>query len=270
MSKRMIGVASTVLLGTAGVAVSRMHDSAAQNSAAQEAAPQETAVPGANRRIEPLTPEGRAIFARRDSLTAAAMAALDAGRYDEAVAAARQSQSVRFDSGRNQEIVAHALFAQGKDQEALQAYQAIADRGGVHPRNLLPYALLLLKAGQWGQTVAAYNKQLPYLTDGDLMQAHSHFSPDVPRPRELEAAIHAGLGMTYSGTAIWGRKLLNDQAVAHFREALALEPDSPLVNYYYGLGLRRMGRKAEAQAAFAKAAELGGDDVKAAVAWVSP
>jgi len=43
-----------------------------------------------------------------------------------------------------------------------------------------------------------------------------------------------------------------------------MEPDSSLANLYYGRTLQRLGRKAEAQAAFARAAKMGNEDVKAA------
>ncbi|MBV9850893.1 MAG: hypothetical protein JO250_14570 [Armatimonadetes bacterium] len=191
-----------------------------------------------------------------DRLDQTAWAALDAGNYAEAEADARQSVTLGIASGLGQELLAQALYAQGKDAEALQVYQAIADAGGVFPRNMLPYALLLLKAGQWAQAVAAYNKQLPYLSDGDMMLAHSHFSPDAPQPQELEAAIHIGLGLTGDFRGNHWNRGVGDPTASEFRKALALEPDSALAHYYYGHGLWRVGRKAEAKAAFQKAAAL--------------
>lgn len=218
--------------------------------------------PGRNR----TTPEQKAAAEARNAqighLDKVALVALNAGQYVEAEAAARQSLSLGISSGRSQEYLAAALDAQGKAQEALHAYKGIADSGGVFPRNLLPYALLLLKTGQWTQAVAAYNKQLPYLANGGLMAANSQFSPIVPQSKELAVIIHIGLGLTED----WpGNRLGSgprDQKLVQFRQALALAPDSALANYYYGAALMRLGRRAEAEVAFKKASGLDQGDIK--------
>ena len=100
------------------------------------------------------------------------------------------------------------------------------------------------------------------------MLAHSHFSPDVPQLKELETAIHIGLGLTgdFRGH-YWHQhyRSAGDPTLSDFHDALDTEPNSPLVNYDYGHGLWKMGRKAEAKAAFQKASDLDqdGGDVKA-------
>ena len=251
MNKRMIGATSSAFLCAAGGALGQYHHDNQRSVRAN---------------FTPVTPPNKAKMDEMARLTDTAAAALDAGRYAEAEDNARQATSLPLGALRGQELLAAALDAQGKTQEALQAYKVMADTGGVFPRNMLPYALLLLKTGQWAQAVEAYNRQLPYLSD--LMLANSHFSPDVPQLRELEAAIHIGLGMTgdfrghywhqHNGTA-------GDPTLSDFRAALALEPASPLANYYYASALRQLGRRDEAKVAYAKAAQLGGDDVKAEV-----
>ncbi len=197
-------------------------------------------------------------------LDQASATALDAGKYAEAEDDARQSLSIGHDSGLAQELLASALNEQGKSQEALEVYQQMASLGGDHARNLLPYALLSLKAGHWAQAVTAYNKALSDLSDGNLVRANSHFSPDVSQPKELETAIHIALGLTYSYSDTWGKHSQVDKATSEYKKAVAMEPDSPLANLYYGRVLQRLGRKAEAQAAFAKAAKTDSVDVKAA------
>ncbi len=222
--------------------------------------------------ITPETPAQRAKEDEKWRLSQAAVAALDAGQYAEAESDARQSISMGQDSGLAQEILASALNAQGKAQEALQAYKVIADEGGVFPRNLVPYALLLLKSGQWAQAVTAYNKTLPYLPEGDIVQANSHFSPGVPQPKELAVALHIAQGLTYIGDAGWGSHSRHEEAMGEFGQALRLAPDSPLANYYYGYGWQHLDLKSptraanaqQAKAAFQKAAALGGADVQKA------
>jgi len=126
-----------------------------------------------------LTPAELARLNEIYRLDDAAAAALDAGQYAEAEDDARQSIAIGPDAGVAQEVLAQALDAQGKSQEALKEYQQMASLGGDHARNLLPYALLSLKAGQWAQAVTAYNKALSNLADGNLVRGNSHFSPDV-------------------------------------------------------------------------------------------
>jgi len=218
----------------------------------------------------PLTPAQKAKEDEKWRLDQAALAALDAGQYAEAEADAQQSISVGPDSGLAQEFLAASLNAQGKTQEALQAYKVMADEGDVFPRNLVPYAVLLLKSGQWSQAATIYNKALPNL--GDMIQANSHFSPDVPQPRELAVALHVAQGLTYIGDAGWGSHSRHEEAMGEFDQALRLAPDSALANYYYGFGWQHLDLKShtraanaqQAKAAFQKAAALGGADVKKA------
>ena len=254
--------AAVVALGQAALRQSHplARRSMSENTAPQ-GAPGETPQQTANRAAQA---EVRRVQIGR--LDQAAAAALDAGNFTEAEADARQSVSLGVASGLGQEYLAQSLDAQGKTQEALQAYRITANEEGNFPRNMLPYALLLLKTGQWAQAAVAYNKQLPYLTEGALMMANSNFSADVPEPQELETAIHIGLGLTGDFRGHHWKRGPGDPTLSEFHKALALAPASPLANYYYAFGLNQQGRRGEAKAAFAKAAQLGGDDVKAAVA----
>ena len=212
-----------------------------------------------------LTPAQKANIKEVGRLDDAAEAAQKAGDYAEAEDDARKSMSLGPDSGIALEVLAASLEAQGKTQEALKTYKVLSDEGEETPRNELPYALLLLKAGHWAEAVEAYNRQLPGLPEAELMQAHGGFSPAVPRPTELAAAIHIGLGVNLGWRGYHGTyKEASQQAQGQFQQALALEPTSPLANYYVGYGLKRLGRRAEAQAAFRKAAALGQGDVKLA------
>ncbi len=261
-NKRMTNIALGVLLCLAGRTLG-------QAPPAGQAHPLATPVTKRtyqliNRRPVILTPAELARLNEIYRLDDAAAAALDAGQYAEAEDDARQSMSLGHDPGVAQQVLAAALDAQGKSQEALKEYQQMASLGGDHARNLLPYALLSLKAGHWAQAVTAYNKALSDLSDGNLVRANSHFSPDVSQPKELETALHIALGLTYSYSATWGRHSQVDKATSEYKKAVALEPDSPLANLYYGRVLQRLGRKAQAQAAFAKAAKTDSADVKAA------
>lgn len=225
-----------------------------------------------HRRV-PIPPQ--AYEASRDSLRLAktAAASLHAGRDAQAEAEARQALSLDPFSGVGQEVLAAALDAQGKEQEALQLYHVIVvDQKNDQPRNLVPYALLLLKSGQWAQAVAVYNAALPRLANGEIMRANSHFSPDVPEPMALAVAIHIGRGLTYEAASDWAGESQHKEMMAEFGKALQLAPDSDLANYHYGFGWQnldpkeraKMGGIQQAKAALQKAILLGKGDLKKA------
>ena len=218
-----------------------------------------------SKRIAPLTPAQRARVLEIGRLAYAASDAMKLGNYALAETDARRSMALGTDSGLAKEALAASLDAQGKTQEALQAYGEIAASGDGFPRNLLPYARLLLKAGDYRQAALAYNKALPLVVEGDVLEKAGGFSPDVPHPTALAAAVQTALGLETDWRGYHGTyKEVIQQAQTHFQKAVALEPNSSLANYYMGYGLKRLGKQAEAQAAFRKAAALGTGDVKAA------
>ena len=227
-------------------------------------AKQETLVKPGSLNPTPLTPKSQAVLEQVGVLDQAAATALADGQYTEAENDARQSILLGHDSGLAQELLASSLNAQGKKQEALQAYRVIASSGDDHPRNLLPYALLLLNSGRWVLAVTAYNKALIHLADGSLMRANSRFSVSIPEPTALAAAIHISLGLTDNWESDWAGNRQHVKAMEEYQKALQLAPNSDLANYYYGYGLQRLGRRVQASAAFEKTVKLAKGAVKAA------
>ena len=207
---------------------------------------------------------------------------LHLGNYAQAEEEARQADALDLLAGVPQEVLAAALEAQGKDQEALQAYRSLAMGG--QTRDLLPYAQLLLKSGQWAQAVAVYNQVLPHLPDvgphpetpivhdGDLIRASSHFTPDVPEPAALATALHITRGMVYNTTPGWAGTGQDTEAMAEYAKALQTAPGNALANYYYGVGWHKLsptdrakfGTAQQAKAALQKAVKIGNANVKAA------
>lgn len=263
MNKHLISAASGVLL-CAGSAYGQTNLSVPQP---------------VRRRIITGTPEQIAAAKTRQeqcsALNQTGFTALHEGRYSEAEADARQALAISHNTDLlAPELLAASLDAQGKNSEALAAYQTLADRGSDHPRDLLPYALLLLKNGQWAKAVAAYNKTLPYIGFSDLLRKNSNFTAADYEPTALAAAIHIGLGMTYISSDDWAGNSRKEKGLAHLQQALALQSNSPLTNYYYGYGWRRLDRDSalkaatarQAKAALQKAMKLDNGDIKAASA----
>lgn len=210
-------------------------------------------------------------------LTDDARAALRTGDYPAAEDYAQQAIDTRIEVVSGQEIMVEALHGQGRDMEAMPFYQSLYAEGMTEPQYELPYALLLLKTGQWAKAVAVYNGTLPFLNDGDLLRAQNNFSPASPRQKDLATAIHIGLGMHYVSSSSWAGRLQSDDGLLNFRQAIALAPNNALAYYQYGLGLaryqydlghaktsRKASVQAEAQKAFQKAAALDSGEIKAA------
>ncbi len=220
-----------------------------------------------------LTPEQQAISEKAASLTHDAASSLHAGRYAQAEKEARQALALDKDSAEGEEVLAAALDAEGKTQEAYQMYHVmVVDEDAQYTRVLLPYALLLLKSGQWGQAATVYNQAIAQFSEKDSLRANSHFSPDVPEPAALAVAIHIAKGLTYEGASDWAGEDQYKEMMAEFSKALQLAPDSDLANYYYGFGWRnldakeraKMGSIQQAKAALQKAILLGKGDLKKA------
>jgi tetratricopeptide (TPR) repeat protein len=224
----------------------------------------------------PIPPEVQERFAQSSLLSRTAAADLHAGRYAQAEAEARQAVSMDWLNGEGLEVVAASLDAQDKEQEALQAYHKLTmdSKGhlGGQPRTLLPYALLLLKSGQWEQAVAAYNQATVLYQESNPAWTNSHFSPDVLDATNLAVMIHIARGQIYSAHPDWASEPQNTEAFAEYGKALQLAPDSPLTNYYYGVGWHKLssaeqakfGTAQQAKAALQKAVLLGKGDVKKA------
>lgn len=254
-NKWVIGATLSIFLCATGCSLGQLHHPIGQSVAMTPV---------------PLTPALKAREDKKWRLDQAAITALDTGEYAEAEDDARQSIAVGQDSGLAQEVLASSLNAQGRTQEALQAYKVIADGGGAFSRNLVPYARLLLESGQWAQAATIYNRALSDLGTGEPIQAGSHFSPEVPQLRELAVALHVAQGLTDIGDPGWGTRSKREDAMKEFAQAVRLAPNSPLTNYYYGFGWQQLGPKSPMKAAYAsqakealqKAAALGSGDVK--------
>lgn len=230
----------------------------------------------------PPTSAQLAIMEQAGQLAHDAAADLHLGNYALAESEARQSLAIEPGDGVPAEVLPAALEAQGKDTEALQAYKTEVEHYDRQPRNLLPYAQLLLKSGQWAQAVAIYNEALPHLPsvgphpespivqDGDLLRANSQFSVDVLEPAALATALHIARGIVYNATTGWARDSLNTEAMAEYAKALQLAPDNALANYYYGVGWHKLspaervkfGHAAQAKASLQKAAQSDAPSVK--------
>ena len=219
----------------------------------------------------PITAAWWAAFKKSNEFTEKSIQALDAGKYALAISDARQKLTMGMPphDPKAETVLAYALVAQGKDQDALNEYGQMYARGDWNGGDLLQYARLLLKHGQWSNAVDVYKKAVLNVGEDvakghELLLADSAFSHDDPQPKELEADIDIAIGLRGDLVSGLARKYRPERSLAEFKKALDLEPDSPLAKLAYAGGLRDSGRGAEAQAEFQEVANKYTGEVKAA------
>jgi tetratricopeptide (TPR) repeat protein len=220
---------------------------------------------------KPLTPAQDAAFQKACKLREQSIVALDAGKYALAISDAQQMLAMGMPphDATAETVIAYSLVSQGKDQDALNEYGQMYSRGDWDGGDLLQYARLLLKHGQWSNAVDVYKKAVLNVGEDvakghELLLADSAFSHDDPQPKELEADIDIAIGMRGDLVSGLARKYRPERSLAEFKKALDLEPDSPLAKLAYAGGLRDSGRGAEAQAEFQEVANKYTGEVKAA------
>jgi tetratricopeptide (TPR) repeat protein len=133
----------------------------------------------------------------------------------------------------------------------------------------LRYALLLNRTEQWSEAVTVYNSALSSVPGGALPKLDISFDPSHPNPVLFEAASHIALGLLTNWGAGDDRNL---RAMQEYEQALQLEPNWSLSNYYYGFGWQcldpkdraKMGSEQQAKAALQKAVKIGKGPVKQA------
>lgn len=177
--------------------------------------------------------------------------------------------------------LAEALMSQGHEKEARQIYRMLVIRdkqnvGGPYPttRALLEYAVLLSQSKQWAEAISIYQYALPALPKNSQPKYIMAFHPNVPQPLQLETSAHIALGQNanYSYDAVGKRQSV--LAFEEYGKALALVPDSPATNYFYGYGWQNLdpkdraklaakpGQRDAVKAALEKAAKLGEGEVQ--------
>jgi tetratricopeptide (TPR) repeat protein len=212
-----------------------------------------------------------ALMSRSAGLAQLAAAALDAGNYVDAEANARQIIALGIGQARGRAMLASALAAEGKTQEAMSEYSTLSSMDYPYPNGLLPYALLLLKQGQWAEALAVYNKAVPRVGNAQLLLFKGHellaedadFSADNPQPKQLETDIHIAMGLSQIDDYGISGEYSRDKAVAEFRAALKLEPDSPLAHLGLAGALRADGKPDDGMAELINTYSTYSGDIKA-------
>jgi tetratricopeptide (TPR) repeat protein len=162
-----------------------------------------------------LTPAQNAAFNNYYQLTEKTILAFDAGNYASAILDAKRVLAIPIGNHDStaETVLAYSLMALDKDQDALNEYGQMYLRGDRESGDLLQYALLLLKHGQWSNALDAYERALKWL-DSDKIKEHERlladntFSHDNPQPKKLKADIYIAIGMSANVVQNIARKTL--------------------------------------------------------------
>ena len=208
-----------------------------------------------------------------------------AGDLDGAVDFFQHVLTYMPDDGLAYRRMAESYAADGRMSEASRAFHKFliegfgpGTNGGVSDTSdeWAEYAQVLVKTGQPAEAIRCYNHAASLLDyedsqyhDGkptlkvllpELVAEHPLAAQVQYTPERLQALADTALAEEEAGFGS------NKEAMAHMQEAVKLYPATPVTHYYLGEMLLRAGvsNGHAAKAAYAEAAQLGDEQVKAA------
>lgn len=161
--------------------------------------------------------------------------------------------------------LAEAYTAKGQYANALKAYRTLiypaSEKNWVSnlandTATLMKFAILLSRTGQRAEAIQAYAKGLENLSRNSDPPLSVSFTTPNYNPAQFEAAARTAIGIKEYRA---GR---NDSAITELQQAVRSQPRFALAYFYLGRALSDKGQRAEARAAFEKAAAFGRGEVK--------
>lgn len=173
--------------------------------------------------------------------------------------------------------LARIMDMQGRYKESLAFYDGLL---GPHrwtsslqnePAVLARYAELCDKMGRPDDATAAYREILMEPARGSIDcwgDSNVRVDTNARTPAEIRARAYVLLGIAHQAhheAIIFDEATEDDSAVKAYRQAVRLQPDLAVAHYYLGYGLKRIGRKREAQIELDRAERLGDDAFRTAM-----
>ncbi len=195
----------------------------------------------------------------------------EAGRLDEALAAARIGVEQRADRADAHVALGSVLLRLGRFDEADSVFRTALQLAPGHPGAHQNLGEALRRRGRFGEAIEMYRAALG--TDPDLAAAHAGLGLslfETGRHGEALAALQRTLALDPDAPSAGeiamaaGRAAVEvgrlDAADAHFRRAVALEPTSPAPLMELSNLLAARGRRAEAEEYLRRAREARPND----------
>ena len=188
------------------------------------------------------------------------------GHHAEAVKEFRRGRDAGEDEGLLARAEAETLLLAGHDTEAIGIYRRLADEGPASPKVWNELAVCHHRAGRVGEAEKAYRRALEMdasyafaannlgvllMERGDANGARAALDSAVQSRRLVESLANLGLIAAAAGRP--------DAALAHFREAIEVDPHSPSGWTGLGRAFAALGRLDEARQFLARAVERGPD-----------
>jgi tetratricopeptide (TPR) repeat protein len=193
-----------------------------------------------------------------------AIALLEAKRSPEAIAALEPLAAERPNDANVWSLLGAAHEEAGNASEALDAYQRAVREDPENPDRYLDYTRLLIDLDRYDESEQFVREGLSHVQDayalnmrlgstlmmkGDYSAAREAFSKAIRSHPEL-ALGYVALAQAYL------RDRMEDAAASELARARTVVPSDYMIEYYYGLALRRMGQQQEAAAALERAISL--------------
>jgi len=193
-----------------------------------------------------------------------ALALLNDGQLAEASTLFAALHTERPEHADTLMFLGSAYEAQQKMPEALEAYRAAAIADPSNADRTLDYTRLLMDLDRYDEAIEFIQTDMTetaatsplklrlgavQMIKGDYAAAREEFQAALAENPELEAG-YIGLAQTYA------RQTNDAEAIKILEAARARRPESFLLQYYFGLLARRLGRKQEALDALKRAAHL--------------
>ena len=177
----------------------------------------------------------------------------ESNRSADDLATAQALVAVAPGLGEAQYNLGNALWARGRLDEALAAFERAAERMPESSKIQNNLGGVLYDRGQFDEAIARYRQALSLYTEEDA-QAIESGSPLMPGEAASVAArpdiVHVNLAQALARTGE------TDEAIEHYRQALALDPFSSQAYAGIGLALANQGRWEQAAESLRRALEI--------------
>lgn len=161
--------------------------------------------------------------------------------------------------------LAQALEGEGRPDEADSAYTDAftgtdaLDSFSTYPSDIAALArhgLLSEEAGQHQEAAKSYDMARQWLNNKAVVPLKASHDLKGPSALRLRAMLEVVRGVALLNAKEQDGRDRSAEALAAFTQAAALQPNDARVQFYHGYGLQKVGRFAQAQVAFQKAAQL--------------
>lgn len=190
----------------------------------------------------------------------------ESGKFDESLACLEKVVALMPDNPEAHNNLGNTFKRLGRQEQAEASYRRALELNPGYAEAHSNMAFLLSELGRFDDAAAAgraaidYNPQLvdAYLNLAEIETSRSRHAQALQWLSALEAFAPRHPGRLTALSEILQKLGRSEDALVAARDAVAVAPDSANAHYILGKRLQELGQTTEAQASFARAAELPG------------